>query len=107
MNTPRSKPLKRYDKERLPKNSDLDVVRPTIYTPGLESPEIIVLLGEMIGVWSHLEEDMIYIFAVLAGTLQSTRTRDIPIYHCSRRQDQNDALLTRRNRSERNATSIL
>lgn len=75
MNTPRTKEIRRYDKERHPKNPDLPNL--AIFGSGVEDEEIRSLLGELVSTWSHLEEAMVYIFATLSGTPRQAPSREM------------------------------
>ena len=66
MNTPRSKPIKRFDKTRHPKNPDLP--DPGVFEGGIKDEKMLLTLGKLISTWTHLEERMIYIFGILTKT---------------------------------------
>ena len=65
MNTLRSKPIKRFDKARHPKNPDLPQ---GMFNGGIKDEQILLTLGKLISTWTHLEERMIYIFGILTKT---------------------------------------
>jgi hypothetical protein len=75
MNTTRTKEFKRYSEQRHPANRDLP--SPGAFAGGVEDPEILSLLGKLVGTWSHLEEAMIYVFATLSGMKRRGPSREI------------------------------
>jgi hypothetical protein len=71
MNTPRSKPPKRYSEPKPTKR-----LRPDGgYSAGIYNAAFAVAIGQMTGVWPSVEEQMVGIFMILTGIkdLQSAR----------------------------------
>ena len=60
MNTPRSRPLRRYSVE-------MDDTPDGEYTAGIEQEKMAAAVGYLITVWPHIEEHMVDVFAELIG----------------------------------------
>lgn len=68
MNTPRSRPLKRYS--RTCRQAEGNEVPAGGYYSGLnDAPEHAKLLGNLVASWSHIEERMIEILSLLLGSI--------------------------------------
>lgn len=68
MNTPRSKPLVRFDKPR-PGRAKVKIppALDGVYRAGLHNPQFTHLIGSLITILPHIEESMIHVMALLLG----------------------------------------
>lgn len=65
MNTPRSKPPKRFE-PYIPKDKIKNIERGT-YSQGIHNDTAAISLGVMVGLWVHVEEAMVQILRELCG----------------------------------------